>query len=433
MTRKIGIGIAGLGTVGSGVVRLLESQAEILRNRTGFDFEVRRVAVRDISKARPIELAQGILTDSVDDLLSDPEIEIILELMGGLELAKEFTCKALESGRIVVTANKALLAEHGAEVFAQAEESGKPVFYEAAVAGGIPIIKSMKEAFVCNKFPRITGILNGTSNYILTRMEDAGLTYEQALEEASQLGYAEADPTLDVNGWDAGHKAIILAALAYGFWVQPKEVTVNGIQSLTAEDVGYADQLGYRIKLLANIHSTHPEGISLRVVPTLIPKTHVLASVSGVYNAVSVLGDVVGETLFYGRGAGEEPTTSSVLGDLIEAAHALTRPPSGYGFTGHELYGKCLPPSKDSSRFYLRLGVDDRPGVLADIAGILGQSGIGIASVIQPGKPNDSGTATLVLMVHEASCGAMAGAVAAINSLDSVQHNAQCLHVEDFE
>lgn len=433
MSRTIGVGIAGLGTVGAGVVRHLHTQREILKSRTGLDFVVRRAAVRDLSRDRGVDLSGIAMSTSPGDLCEDKGVDIVVELMGGIGEAESLIRRALQSGKVVVTANKALLAERGAEIFAMAEECGRPVFYEAAVAGGIPIIKSLKEAFVGNRFPFIHGILNGTSNYILTRMEEAGMGYAEALDEATRLGYAEADPTLDINGWDAAHKTLILASLAYGFWVSSKEILVRGIEQVSGDDVCYAAELGYRIKLLATIDGSHPDGIGLRVVPTLIPTTHVLASVSGVFNAVAVRGDVVGDTLFYGRGAGAEPTTSSVLGDLVEAGDALLRPPGCYGFTGHGLYGKCLRAEECVSRFYLRLSVEDRPGVLAEVAGILGASGIGISSVIQPGTHHGLDTVPLVLMIHDARAGVMSDAVGRIAALPSVKAPPRCLHVEDFE
>jgi homoserine dehydrogenase len=299
------------------------------------------------------------------------------------------------------------------------------------VAGGIPIIKSIREAFVGNRFERIHGILNGTSNYILTRMSDAGLDYPEALEEAKALGYAEADPTLDINGWDAAHKAIILASLAYGFWVSPADVLVAGIDCVTKDDVRYADELGYRIKLLGTIRLEAGGEIAVRVCPTLIPKSHVLASVNGVFNAIAVRGDVVGDTLFYGRGAGQDPTSSSVLGDLVEAAGALENAPRCFGFTSHELYGKCLPSNQAVSKFYLRLSVEDRPGVLARIAGLLGEAGIGILSVIQPGT-EEEGPVPLILMIHDAGDGAMRAAAEKIGALDCVKAAPALLHVETF-
>ena len=431
MSRKIGIGIAGLGTVGAGVVRHLLGSAEVLERRAAVQFEIRRAAVRDPHKPRSIALDGMPLTARPLDLVEDPSVEIVVELMGGIAEPLALVQAALQAGKPVVTGNKALLAECGAELFALARVKNTPIYYEAAVAGGIPIIQAVKEAFIGNRFLSIHGILNGTSNYILTRMSLAGLDYTSALEEARSLGYAEADPTLDVNGWDAAHKAIILASLAYGFWISPDKVLVRGIESLARDDVKFAAELGYEIKLLATIKASAGDAIEVRVCPTLIPKNHVLASVQGVFNAVRVMGDVVGETLFYGRGAGQDPTSSSVLADLVQAARHLGRPPACTGFTSHELYGRSLPNAEAVSQFYMRLMVEDRPGVLAQIAGVLGEEGIGISAVIQPDVLT-SGPVPLILMIHDAPTGAVEKTSHRVAQLSCVQGEPVVLHVERF-
>jgi len=431
MSQSIGIGLAGFGTVGAGVYKNLAQNGDLLGQRLGARFDVRRIAVRDLGKARSVEAPAALFTENLDDLLNDDSIRIVVELMGGIDIPLAFVKKAIKAGKIVVTGNKALLAEHGQEIFHLARENRVPVFYEAAVAGGIPIIKVVRESFIGNRFESIHGILNGTSNYILTRMTDTGMDFAPALGEAQQLGYAEADPTLDVNGWDAAHKAIILASLAYGFWLDPAKITVSGIEKITAADIQFANELGYRIKLIATIKAGPANQIEVRVCPTLIPKTHVLASVNGVFNAISVRGDVVGESLFYGRGAGQDPTSSSVLADLAEAAIALESPRACFGFTAHDLYGKCLSTGESVSKYYLRLSVEDRPGVLAQIAGVLGESGIGILSVIQP-EGNEEGAVPLVLMVHDAAFSAMSKALEKISSLGCVKASPILLHVETF-
>jgi homoserine dehydrogenase len=430
---SIGIGLAGFGTVGSGVFKNLAANRDLLGQRIGMTFDVRKIAVRDLTRARAVEAPAELFTTDLDALIADPSIQIVVELIGGMEEALAFVCGAIRAGKIVVTGNKALLAEHGTEIFKLASEHKVPVFYEAAVAGGIPIIKTVREAFVGNRFESIHGILNGTSNYILTRMTEAGIGFPEGLAEAQALGYAEADPTLDVNGWDAAHKAIILASLAYGFWIDPSSVRVEGIQSLTAEDIRFASDLRYVIKLLATIKSDKAGGIEVRVCPTLIPEKHVLASVNGVFNAVWLHGDVVGDALFYGRGAGQDPTSSSVISDLAEAAMAL-RSDSGrrcYGFTAHDLYGACKAQSDVVSRYYLRLLVNDQPGVLARVAGLLGEAGIGISSVIQP-ESHDVGQLPLVLMLHDAPYGSTKSAVATIAALDCVKAEPVLLQVETF-
>ena len=431
MKTEIGIGLAGFGTVGSGVYKNLARNGALMEERTGVAFSVRRIAVKDLAEPRRVDAPDELFVTRPDDLIEDPSIRIVIELMGGIEFPLRFIRRAIEAGKIVITANKALLAEHGKEIFALAEAKQVPVFFEAAVAGGIPIIKAVREAFVGNRFESIHGILNGTSNYILTRMTDSGMDFGPALEEARKLGYAEADPTLDVNGWDAAHKAIILASLAYGFWVEPPNVLVEGIEKISASDIRFADELGYRIKLVATIKADESDEIEVRVAPTLIPKSHVLASVNGVFNAVAVRGDVVGETLFYGRGAGQDPTASAVLGDLAEAGISLASPRVSCGFASHDLYGRCKPVADSISKFYLRLGVEDRPGVLAQIAGALGEAGIGILSVIQP-ESHAEGPVPLVLTLHDAPYGKMQAAAATIAALPCVKTEPLLLHMESF-
>jgi homoserine dehydrogenase len=417
---SIGVGLAGFGTVGAGVYKNLASNGNLLQQRLGVVFDIRKIAVRDLTKTRDVEAPRELFTTDLSDLIADPKIRVVIELIGGIDTALAFVQDAIRAGKMVITGNKALLAEHGPEIFRLANEHRVPVFYEAAVAGGIPIIKSVREAFVANRFESILGILNGTSNYILTRMTEEEIGFTEALDAAQKLGYAEADPTLDVNGWDAAHKAIILASLAYGFWINPSDVRVEGIDKITVEDIRFASTLGYVIKLLASINADADNRIEVRVCPTLIPKSHVLASVNGVFNAVWLRGDVVGDSLFYGRGAGQDPTASSVIGDLAETVLALESPRRCYGFTSHDLYGHCKPPAEAIARFYLRLLVDDSPGVLAQIAGVLGEARIGISSVIQP-ESHDAGELPLVLMIHDAKTGDMESATARIAQLPCVK------------
>jgi homoserine dehydrogenase len=433
---QIGIGLAGLGTVGAGVFKHLSRNRALLMERLGLELVVRRAVVRDRSKARAVQPAPELLTTRWQDLIDDPGIEIVVELMGGIDEPLALIRAAITAGKVVVTGNKALLAEHGQEIFALAAEKKVPVFFEASTAGGIPIIKTIREALIANHIVSIHGIINGTSNYILTRMTDAGLDFAQALSEAQAHGYAEADPTLDVNGWDAAHKAIILASLAYGFWVGTDKIFVEGIEKVSATDIRFGRELGYRVKLLAVIKADADlgdnGGIEVRVHPTLIPETHVLASVSGVFNAVAVRGDVVGDTLFYGRGAGQDPTAGAVISDLAEAAVGLGGQRRCYGFTPHGLYGTCRPLEEIVSRYYLRLSVDDRPGVLAQVAGILGQHQIGISSVVQPESHDEAGRAQLVFMLDHASHRQMQSALGDILRLNCVMPPAALLRVESF-
>ena len=429
--QKIGIGLAGLGTVGAGVYKHLLKNRTLLSERLGLELAVRRVVVRDAKKERAVEVPGPMVSTRWQDLIDDPEVRIVCELMGGTDSALELVLAAIEAKKIVVTANKHLLAEHGKEIFQAATKHKVPVYFEAAAAGGIPIIKTLREAFIGSHIQSMHGIVNGTSNYILTRMTEAGLGFAEALKEAQEKGYAEADPSLDVNGWDAAHKAIILASLAYGFWVGTDKIFVEGIEHISACDILFADRLGYRIKLLAIIKAEEKGEIELRVHPTLIPKSHVLASVNGVFNAVAVRGDIVGETLFYGRGAGQDPTASAVISDLAEAAIFIESPRRSYGFTPHGLYGSCKPIAQIVSQYYLRVPVLDKPGVLAQVAGILGRHEIGISSMIQP-ESHEGESIPLVLMIHDASNAQMETAIAEIAKLTCVKKAPKMIRVETF-
>ena len=429
--QQIGIGLAGMGNVGAGVYKHLVKNRVLLMERLGLELVVKKIAVRDKAKLRTVTAPAELLTERWEDLIEDPSIQVIVELIGGIEAPLQLFLRAIESGKIVVTGNKALLAEHGVEIFAAATKHKVPVFFEAAAAGGVPIIKALREAFIGNHIESMHGIINGTSNYILTRMTEAGLSFHEALREAQEGGYAESDPTLDINGWDAAHKAIILASLAYGFWVSTDNIYVEGIEQITAADICFARDLGYRIKLLAIIKADEKGEIEARVHPTLIPQSHVLASVNGVFNAVAVRGDVVGETLFYGRGAGQDPTSSAVISDLAEAAMAIEAPRRGYGFTPHGLYGACKSIDRIESQYYLRISVDDKPGVLAQVAGILGENHIGISSVIQP-EAHEESDVPLVLMIHDATNAQMQAALASIAALPCVKKQPRMIRVETF-
>lgn len=432
MAHHVAIGLAGLGTVGTGVYKHLAHNRALIAERSGFDLEIRKVVERLPERPAALGVPPDHVTGRWQDVIEAPDLPVVCELMGGIEVPRQFMLAAIGAGKIVVTANKALLAEHGPEIFAAAAAKKVPVFFEAAAAGGVPIIKAVREAFVANHIQSMHGIINGTSNYILTRMTEAGLGFAEALREAQAEGYAEADPTLDINGWDAAHKAIILASLAYGFWVNSADLLVEGIDGVTAADIRFADRLGYRIKLLGVIKADEARTIEVRVHPTLIPKSHVLASVNGVFNAVAVHGDVVGETLFYGRGAGQDATASAVISDLAEAALALEAPRRNYGFMPHGLYGKCKPVADIESEFYLRLAVLDQPGVLAQVAGVLGAHRIGISSVIQP-EGTEGETVPLILMTHRARYGELQAAVAELANLACVKAEPRTIPVEPFQ
>jgi homoserine dehydrogenase len=432
--RLIHIGLAGLGNVGAGVFKNLDKNRDLIRQRTGADIRIKRVVVRDPARARDVAVPADIIGSDWRALVEDPEIQVIVELIGGTTTAHDLVCAALRAKKIVVTGNKALLAERGQELFALAEECGVPIYFEAAVAGGIPIIQVLQEGLVGNRIQAIHGIINGTCNYILTRMSQAGLSYADALREAQEKGYAEADPTLDVSGWDAAHKAIILASLSYGFWIPQDKVHVEGVETIDPADFKFAQRLGYTIKLLSVIRADDEGQVEVRTQPALVPLSHVLASVSGSFNAVLVQGDIVGETLFYGRGAGQDPTSSSVISDLCEAAAVLVYGARHSGFVPHGLYGKSKPVEDTVSHYYLRLTVDDVPGVMAQVAAVLGRRQIGISSMIQPEDLEDtSGRTTIVLMIHDARLGDMQAALAEIGGLACVREKPSWMRVETLQ
>ena len=432
MAATISIGLAGLGNVGAGVYKNLERNGDLLAERTGHRFEVTRVAVRHPAKKRDVDVPAAKLTSHWRDLITDPSIQVIVELIGGVTEAHELVKSALEAGKIVVTGNKALLAEHGHELIALAEKMDVPLYFEAAVAGGIPIIKSVREALVGNHIQAIYGIINGTSNFILTQMARRGLDYRTALAEAQQKGYAEADPALDVNGWDAAHKAIILAWLSYGLWVRPNEIVVDGIEDVSAADIRLAATLGYTIKLLAVVRLHHDRRIEVRVQPTLIPSSHILASVNDVFNAVVVHGDIVGETLFYGSGAGQNATSSAVIADLADAAHNLSKNPGCQGFLPSGYYGQAVTIDETVSPYYIRLRVEDRPGVIAQVTSVIAHHNIGLSSLVQP-KVQDGGHADLMLMMHAAPFGRMRAALAGLAKLACVTEKPILMRVENFD
>lgn len=427
--KRFGIGMAGCGVVGGGVVRHLAANHDLLAERCGAGFDLRRVAVRDAGRARGLDPA--LLTTDWSRVVNDPAVDLVVELMGGTTTAREVAEAALRAGKPLITANKALLAEHGAELFVLAEKHNTPVYFEASVAGGIPILKALREGLRANRILSMHGIINGTCNYILSRMAAEGSDYAEVLAEAKRLGYAEADEALDVDGIDAAHKAAILASLAYGFWVPMKSLLVEGIRGVTALDMAFARKLGYTIKLLANIRPDERRAVAVRVHPTLVPLGHVLASVCGVFNAVAVEGDVVGETLFYGRGAGPDATASAVLGDIAEAAIDRLH---GVGFrrlASHRCYAGTVPEEEMVSRFYVRLQVADRPGVLAQVAAVFGRHGIGISSVFQP-EGHEGEMVPLVMLLDDARQAAFRAALGEIETLPVVGAGSRVIRVEDF-
>jgi homoserine dehydrogenase len=428
--KRVGIGLIGCGVVGGGVIEHLRRNHDLLQERCGVDFQLAKVAVRDLSKARGLE--RSLLTQDWREVIQDAGVDLVVEMMGGTTLAHEVAEAAIRAGKPLVTANKALLAERGEGLFKLAQEKKVPVYFEASVAGGIPILKALREGLRANHILGIHGIINGTCNYILSRMSDEKSTYAEVLAEAKRLGYAEADESLDVDGVDAAHKAAILASLAYGFWVGMDKIYVEGIRKVTDLDMALAQKLGYTIKLLATIRPNAERAVEVRVHPTLIPQSHVLASVSGVYNAVAVQGDVVGNTLFYGRGAGPDATASAVLSDMAEAALTLEKGGSYRAFEQHCLYGKTVPMEEVVTRYYVRLTVVNKPGVLARVAAIFGRYELGISSVFQP-EDHGEETVPLVMLLDYGKEAALQKAYKEIMSLDVVQEPCQVIRVEDFQ
>lgn len=411
--KTIRIGLAGLGTVGGALFRSLRANQRLLEERTGFRFEMARVAVRDIARHVAVGVDPALLTNRWQDLAEDDSLDLVVELMGGIKDPFGLLQTVLERGGTVVSGNKALLAECGAELFATAEKAGGSIFFEAAVAGGIPVIKAVKESLVGNHIAAMHGIINGTSNHILTRMTDGGLTFDEALAEAQEKGFAEADPTLDINGWDAAHKAVILASLAYGYWVAPTDLRVEGITAVAPQDIRYAARLGYVIKHVGVIKVGGDGEVEVRVQPSLLPRDHVLASVGGVSNAVAISGDLVGEVLFVGPGAGGNATASSVISDIVDAAHSIRLGARNAGFVPHGLYGRTKPTAATASEFYLRIPVNDQPGVIAGIAGILAERRIGIAATVSlpPAEMPEGRFNEVIFLTHETALGTMEEAV----------------------
>ncbi len=433
--QQINLGIIGGGTVGSGVFEALARNGSLLASRIGANVQVHRVAVRDLKKKRATTIPASLLTTDWREVVFDPEVQLVAELIGGTTIAREVILAALKLGKPVVTANKALLSAHGEELFAAAKKYGTNLYYEASVCGGIPIIKSLREGFVGNRINALYGIVNGTCNYILTRMKLEGADFSAVLADAQKLGYAETPPDLDIDGHDAAHKIGILASLAHGFWVKPKQVFVEGIRHISALDIKYAGELGYTIKLIGTVKTLADScNVQVSVYPTLVPNAHVLASVNGVFNAVFVQGDIVGDSLFYGRGAGKDATASSVLSDLADAVLDLKfatkqRLPA---FVPHECAGAVASIDEVVSQYFVRLNVVDKPGVLAKIATIFGQSNIGISSVIQP-EGDEGESVPLIFMLHYATNGVAAKALAKIAKLPTVKGKPVMIRVEDFQ
>ena len=434
--KPINVGLLGIGTVGGGTFSVLQRNAEEITRRAGRPIRISVVADKNLELAKQVTGGACRLTDDAFAVVADPEVDIVVELIGGYGVAKELVLKAIENGKHVVTANKALLATHGNEIFAAAQRKGVMVAFEAAVAGGIPIIKALREGLTANRIEWIAGIINGTTNFILSEMRDKGLPFEAVLKEAQRLGYAEADPTFDVEGVDAAHKLTIMSAIAFGIPMQFDKAHVEGISKLQAEDIKYAEQLGYRIKLLG-LTKRKPEGVELRVHPTLIPAKRLIANVEGAMNAVLVKGDAVGATLYYGKGAGAEPTASAVIADLVDVTRMQTADPE------HRVPHLAFQPDavkaipvlamgEVETSYYLRMRVEDRPGVLAEITRILADQQISIDAMIQREPAEGEEQTDIIMLTHQTREKNADAAIARIEALPVVKGRVVRLRLEEL-
>jgi len=429
----INVGIIGFGTVGSGTVRILLENRDVLKERLGFEINLKKIAIRNVNKERGVKVSEGVITSDVNDVLNDPDIHIVAELIGGITPAKDFILQAISKGKHVVTANKALLATEGNEIFKAAQKAGVEVGFEASVAGGIPIIKVVREGLIANRIRAVYGIINGTSNYILTKMTEENVEFSEALKEAQKLGFAEADPTMDIEGIDSAHKLAILAFLSYGISIPFEDISVEGISQITTQDIEFASEFGYKVKLLAIAKESDNE-IELRVHPTMLPKDYLIAKVEGAFNAIYVKGDATGSTLYYGRGAGDMPTGSAVVSDIASIARNISKNAIGriplMMTTAREV--KIKKMDDVVSMYYFRFSALDRPGVLSKISGILGNYNISIASVIQKGRRIGEAV-PLVVLSHQAKERDVRQAIKEIDLLPVVMDKTVFIRVEDRE
>ncbi len=432
--KEIQIGLLGFGTIGTGVVKILQKNARLLEDRLGARLNLARIADLDITTDRGVQIDAGLLTADADAVLTAPDIDVVIELIGGYEPARSFVLKAIANGKHVVTANKALLAVHGEEILAAAQKHGVDVFYEAAVGGGIPIISSIRENLCANRFSSVFGILNGTCNYILTRMTNDGENYADVLKEAQDKGYAEADPTFDVEGVDTAHKLAILISLCFGTRVQFEDIYTEGISNISALDIQFASQFGYRIKLLA-IGKNDNGQIEARVHPTMVPDNYPLADVHGAFNAVRLVGDFLGPAMLYGQGAGMDATASAVMGDVMSIARNILSGAAGrtpaMGYIPEAVKDLTIKPMDDIvSRYYLRFAADDKPGVLSQVSGILGRYDISITSMIQP-EQEIGGAVPIVMMTHDAKEANVRKALAEIDALAVIKERSRFIRIEN--
>jgi homoserine dehydrogenase len=434
--KPIQVGLLGIGTVGGGVFNVLERNQEEITRRAGRGIKIHTVADLDTKRAEELVKGRTKVVGDAKQVVNDPEIDVVIELIGGYGIAKELVLAAINNGKHVVTANKALLAVHGNEIFAAAQAKGVTVNFEAAVAGGIPIIKALREGLTANRIEWIAGIINGTTNFILSEMRDKGLDFDVALKEAQRLGYAEADPTFDIEGIDAAHKATIMSAIAFGIPMQFDKAHVEGITKLSAIDIKYAEQLGYRIKLLGITKKTK-DGIELRVHPTLIPTKRLIANVEGAMNAVQVMGDAVGTTLYYGKGAGAEPTASAVIADLVDVARLQTagpehRVPHLAFQPGSMVNTTIMPMGEITTSYYLRLRVADVTGVLADITRILADNSISIDAMLQREAGDGENQTDLIMLTHETKEKNILAAITKVEALKTVEGSVTKIRLENL-
>jgi len=432
--KTINVGLLGFGTIGAGVVKLLARNSLLIEEKLGAGLTLKKIADLDITTDRGVPVSPGVLTSNADEVLSDPEISVVIELIGGYEPARSFVLRAIENGKHVVTANKALLALHGREIYAAAARKGVEVLYEAAVGGGIPILSAIRGNLAANNFATVLGILNGTCNYILTKMTKDGANFADVLKKAQELGYAEADPTFDIEGIDTAHKLSILLSLCFGTRVEFKDIHTEGISSISSLDINYARDFGYKIKLLA-IGKRDGERIEARVHPTMIPVNYPLADVDGAFNAIRLTGDFVGPVMLYGRGAGMDPTASAVVGDVMDISRnilaGIGRRTAPLGFQEERIRDLQIKPIGEIvSKFYIRFSVMDEPGVIARIAGELGRNNISIESMVQTARSVQE-SVPIVIMTHEAREMDIRKALAEIDYFDIVREKSNLIRIED--
>ncbi|GAA0077856.1 homoserine dehydrogenase [Clostridium sp. CTA-5] len=431
--KKVRIALLGLGNVGRGVCMILNSNKEEIMKRSGYEVEIAKILVRDKNKSRGIDVPEELITTEFNEILNDDSIKIVLEIMGGIEPAREYMLQCMDKGKHIVTANKMLLATNGDELFEKADSKGLMFKYEASVAGGIPIINGIDESLTANKIKELYGIVNGTTNYILTKMESEGLGFDEALKEAQDMGYAEADPTSDIEGYDAQYKLAILSSLAFGTKIDIDNVYREGITNIKPIDMDYAKEFKMVIKLLAIVKENN-EKLELRVHPTMIPKKHPLANVYDSFNAVFVKGNAVGDLMFYGRGAGDLPTGSAVVSDVIAILRSNIDLENNNSVVKNNLWDREIADIKEvESRFYIRASVLDEPGVLGEITAILGRNNVSLRSVIQKGDQNEEGNVTIVLVTHTTSQKQIYDSCNEISSLISVNNIDNIIRIEDFK